>query len=598
MKKNPNFIYLKPGQFLGDVLDFLPHGIIDKTKTAIGGTTHELESKRDSFIVPPFKSIANCKKQIYEDLIIINGDNKNNDQLIKEIKKQRNQGKYIKIMTTPESTIRGIAILKESGVMMENFFLLLDEIHLYQTEAHYRNGMGSAIEVYKNHPKKMRAMLTSTYYPTIDPDLQNEQYSKVICEIPRQEVEVFSTNNLSEGIKKIWGGERFVFINSIIDAKRIEAALDQKCNIYCSDRTDSRKTAGESFRRFSEPLNKVNIYTSAYFTGYDINEAGDIIIVVDSSQQHTLVNMLTMVHICGRLRGGTGNVKLLVISKKHKAISFDREIAQNKLLNDALMQIEVWETMLKYGLINDDNIADMEKVLEKSIKYDVRLIRSKNNSYKAEVDNHAIDGLVLHLETQQLYSSIDKLINGINDSKHFKAIYKGEIMSDGINEDDYEKLREMRNMPRKVAFDEFVALVKTFAKSEFNKSFYKVLVDDFRFSDSDYRVKLAEYYDIYGIQELISTGGNVRILNRGIEKARSERLAKSGDVVHKIRSNFDFPKWYSNKHIKEDIARIIVEFGINRTVTAETINDYFETKNEFKYINGSTARGKRLLRPR
>ena len=49
---------------LGEVLNYLPHGIIDKTETGIGGTSLELDSNRHSIVVVPFNNIAHCKSQI------------------------------------------------------------------------------------------------------------------------------------------------------------------------------------------------------------------------------------------------------------------------------------------------------------------------------------------------------------------------------------------------------------------------------------------------------------------------------------------------------------------------------------------------------
>ena len=40
---------------LGHAIDYLPHGIIDKTVTGLGGTTLELDCKRNSIIVEPLK---------------------------------------------------------------------------------------------------------------------------------------------------------------------------------------------------------------------------------------------------------------------------------------------------------------------------------------------------------------------------------------------------------------------------------------------------------------------------------------------------------------------------------------------------------------
>ena len=46
---------LKNGTWLGDVLEFLPNGIINKGITGIGATTLELNCDRNSIIIQPLK---------------------------------------------------------------------------------------------------------------------------------------------------------------------------------------------------------------------------------------------------------------------------------------------------------------------------------------------------------------------------------------------------------------------------------------------------------------------------------------------------------------------------------------------------------------
>lgn len=46
---------------LGHEIAFLPHGIIDKTITGLGGTTLELDCNRPSIVVEPYNYTAQSK---------------------------------------------------------------------------------------------------------------------------------------------------------------------------------------------------------------------------------------------------------------------------------------------------------------------------------------------------------------------------------------------------------------------------------------------------------------------------------------------------------------------------------------------------------
>jgi len=99
---NMRMLDLKEGQYLGDVLDELPCGIIDKTYTANGGTTVELKAQRDSIIVESLKSVAFCKKKKFPNIIVVNGDT-DAQRIRNKILKLRKKQEFVKIITTPES---------------------------------------------------------------------------------------------------------------------------------------------------------------------------------------------------------------------------------------------------------------------------------------------------------------------------------------------------------------------------------------------------------------------------------------------------------------------------------------------------------------
>lgn len=61
---------LVPDTKLSEVMDELPHGIINKNYTGIGGTTLELDCNRNSIVVEPLKETVLAKSQKLEKRIM------------------------------------------------------------------------------------------------------------------------------------------------------------------------------------------------------------------------------------------------------------------------------------------------------------------------------------------------------------------------------------------------------------------------------------------------------------------------------------------------------------------------------------------------
>lgn len=66
---------LENGTKLGEIMDFLPNGIINKGVTGIGATTLEIESPRNSIIVQPLKATVEQKSQGNNKLFAYNKRN-------------------------------------------------------------------------------------------------------------------------------------------------------------------------------------------------------------------------------------------------------------------------------------------------------------------------------------------------------------------------------------------------------------------------------------------------------------------------------------------------------------------------------------------
>lgn len=108
-------------------------------------------------------------------------------------------------------------------------------------------------------------------------------------------------------------GNLHFFVNSVeFIGKAIKKAglTPQQVKIICADSIENaRKLRGLQIEMPSDPVKKVNFYTSTAFEGCDIyDEQGRIYIVSDATKAHTLVDISTLfVQICGRIRNSIYN---------------------------------------------------------------------------------------------------------------------------------------------------------------------------------------------------------------------------------------------------------------------------------------------------
>jgi len=154
--ENSTAYILKEGTFISDTFNYLPNGRIDKKVPGIGATRRELTSDRHSIIVEPLKAIASLKafnlKEISENHKAIYVGSATNrysplkDKEIKEeIKKAKDAGKFVKIVVVADSLWKVINAIDED---YDDYFLMLDEIDTFQTDAGYRSRLEDTMDYF------------------------------------------------------------------------------------------------------------------------------------------------------------------------------------------------------------------------------------------------------------------------------------------------------------------------------------------------------------------------------------------------------------------------------------------------------------------
>jgi len=309
---------------LPDFKDGLPHGIVNKTKTDVGGTYVAANCRSNYIIVCPFRdlvdSIAADKNNKYDVFKCYGGVREH--QFRKYIKEH---GIY-KIAVTYDSLDR---LLKWMDGNTDGWKVLIDEYHLILEDMDYRESaimqMCWNIQKFKHYTFLSATPIDENY--EID-FFKNLPHYKVIwpqglpitirkikatC-LPlglAKLIRIFKEEgiclpDINGELKKV--EQLFIFLNSVTTIKQVIDTLEleeDEVKICCAQRQRNRLILGR-FKRESAiaPNKRINFFTKKSFQGCNLfSNNGLIIVASDVHRTQTLVDITTtMEQISGRLR--------------------------------------------------------------------------------------------------------------------------------------------------------------------------------------------------------------------------------------------------------------------------------------------------------
>ena len=313
-------------RYLGELERFkdgIPFGIVNKTKTDVGGTYVAANCGSNYIIVCPFKdlvdSIAADKNNRYEVFKCYGG--------VREYQFR----KYIKNNTTYKIAVTYDSLPKLIGWLgnTEGWKVLIDEYHLILEDMDFRydaiNGLMEEIQKFRHY-----SFLSAT---PIDLDFEID----FLKQLPHYKVQWngvtkitpirYKVTQLTKGLARfiqifldegislpdINGNvskveELYIFINSVTSIKQIADTLKlnpDDVKICCADRIRNNKLLGEyQIESVSSPNKKINFFTKKCFQGCNLfTNNGLIIVASDAYRTQTLVDIsTTMEQIAGRIR--------------------------------------------------------------------------------------------------------------------------------------------------------------------------------------------------------------------------------------------------------------------------------------------------------
>ena len=364
---------------LADFIDKMPHGIVDKKIPGIGATTLEINSKRNSIIVFPTKALAYSKHSKHPNTLYVGSEIKGEKEKVtnQQIEEYLAKDGYKKLLVVADSLGRLLGII---GKNYKDYFLMIDEIDVLQTDNNFRPQLENVIDYYLMFPLKNRCMVTATMKEFINPLLKKEcKFSITWIYNARRDVKLLHTNNTTQTvIEEIISHPRdkiFIAYNSILQIQNILSTLDEEtrkeCAILCSEA--SIKEAGEYFApklgdNDTLPA-RINFATCCYFTGIDIEDSYHLITVSDVRRSHSMLTLDRMTQIHGRCRKDNGVLSETIIYNTlgYVSVMESMEKYTATLLNKAQKVLKVLESAdtISQG---DYTLTDLFAIIKEAIR--------------------------------------------------------------------------------------------------------------------------------------------------------------------------------------------------------------------------------------
>ena len=309
---------------LPEFQDGLPHGIVNKTKTDVGGTYVAANCRYNYIIVCPFRdlvdSIAADKNNKYEIFKCYGGTREH--QFRKYIKEHR----IYKIAVTYDSLDK---LLKWMDSKTDGWKVLIDEYHLILEDMDYRESaimqMCWNIQKFKHYTFLSATPIDEEYeidffkilphYKVVWPQGIPITIRKIkatclplgLAKLIRIfKEEGISLPDINGELKKV--EQLFIFLNSVTTIKQVIDTLEleeDEVKICCAKRQRNRLILGR-FKQESAiaPNKRINFFTKKSFQGCNLfSNNGLIIVASDVHRTQTLVDITTtMEQISGRLR--------------------------------------------------------------------------------------------------------------------------------------------------------------------------------------------------------------------------------------------------------------------------------------------------------
>ena len=304
--------------YLSDFIDVLPsHKLINKGITGCGGTTLELKAKRNSLLL--FPTIELVRSKTNPEYLPVDGD-VDIYAIRQYVAKRLSNNQFIKIIGTYDSLPK----IMQAVPGCTEYFLLIDEYHLLFNDYSFRSK--AILNILINFRKfDDWAFLTATPLNETFTLKELEDIDQITYQWPQAtkvDIKIKDTAYIQRELVRIITSypERniHVFLNSVSTIRNIIKKIGtDDFRVVCSSKQRGKI---KHCVPITEPVRKLNFYTSCSFEGCDIyDEKGMTVILSDTSLSTTILDISTKIRqVCGRIRNSKYKDEcILVLNTRH-----------------------------------------------------------------------------------------------------------------------------------------------------------------------------------------------------------------------------------------------------------------------------------------
>lgn len=591
------YMTIKRGQYLTDIYPVIEtNTILCKTLTGLGATYSEIKVKRDSIIIEPNVPVITGKSKIHKkDNLFGVMEGIDTDHVVDYIAKSKNEGKNIKIITTPESFYKVGKAYNEFGLMIEKeCFILMDESHKLIKDRDYRQDILSAMDVFFKAENK--AFVSATPIIPTDPRFK-EQNFKVVRIVPdfdyAQDIHLLHTNNILQAFKHVVttikenrSEERSIciFVNSIDIITQLIEKLEIKdeSSVFCSDK--SVKKLKEL--KFNQAYSSWNVkhkqeymfFTSRFYNALDIelDELPDVVLISEPFMApYSMMDPATdVVQALGRFRKGISSaVHVYSTNQAYQKTSK----AELKGYINALEQSYNGIKTLRLAVTSPCEDKAYSDILE--VHPYQRFLVCGDKDYFA-IDNYIDDEL-----TKSYYGDRESLVKKYQANSHFRIVETAKA----YRFTDQDRLALFSNSGYKLNLMKQIVMILDNIAEDKDTEMFDEYIRDLKEHDS----LIVDAYFELGREVIEQCKYSASKLKEKLTIKRYEESHSGILFLKTLKESFEIGKKYSLKNIKEELKRIFELFGINypyRSITAQTIKEYFEVDEKARIGNDRAMR--------
>lgn len=553
--------------------------ILCKTLTGLGATYSEIKAPRHSIIIEPNRPVitGKCKDPehkndnlfgVYQGIFT--------DDIIEYI--EDSDGKFLKIMTTPESFHKVEEALKATDIEIRfQCFLLFDECHKIVKDSDFRETISLPMDLFFECENK--ALVSATPIEFSDPRFENFEMVKIIPDFDfSKDLALLITNNVLQSVKETLetlDGNAFIFCNSTDMIYNLMKQLDlfEESSVFCS--TNSvKKLKNDKDVKFKNAyedwdvkhMKRYNWLTSRFYNAVDIklDEQPNVILLSNCYFSiHTIIDPCTdAVQATGRFRNGVSSITHIVNVNPNLRVQSKEEVRAY------IRGLEyVHNFLVKHRDIapNAEKRSALQEFIDNSPFNDF-LVNGVKCHYKIDcrVDDDVVKGY---------YSHKDILKSVYDNSSSFNVYMIEHTYKLG----DFERLQ--RDNPKLSRKETRMRIVEQLAmlgscETQMELDYRNELVASDPF--------IVEAYETIGKDAIEKLNYREKLIREAMILQRYRERSTGREAILLIKNSFSEDTWYADVYIKKELKRIFKLLDINypKAITSHTIGDFFEYEDK------------------